>query len=221
MTEVPWFWRGRQTLQEGLAEQEARYEAVRRGEPAMALLLAEHEPVITLGRHGQAANVRRPLAELAAQGVAVVRLERGGDVTYHGPGQLMIYPVVRVRSLRQVIDAIGEAVAQELRAAGIAAQWRCRPAGVWVGERKIAACGMHVRHGIINHGFALNVADDPAPWQWIVACGVGAPATSIAGELATATHNGQTVAAWAPRLGAAVTRAMAPWVSYGPRINPP
>lgn len=220
MTEVPWLWRGRQTLQASLDEQEARYVALRRGEPGMALLLAEHEPVITLGRHGQAANVTRPLAELASHGVAVVRLERGGDVTYHGPGQLMIYPVVRVRSLRHVIDAIGEAVAMELRAVGIDARWQCKPAGVWVGDRKIAACGMHVRHGIINHGFALNVDDDPAPWRWIVACGVGAPATSIAGELANAARAGEGVAAWAPRVGAAVTRAMAPWVSYGPRINP-
>ncbi|MBK9070194.1 MAG: lipoyl(octanoyl) transferase LipB [Myxococcales bacterium] len=221
MTEVPWFWRGRQTLQVGLAEQQARYEALRRGEPAMALLLVEHEPVITLGRHGQEANVRRSREELARQGVAVVRLERGGDATYHGPGQLMIYPVVRVRSLRHVIDAIGEAIAHELCGAGIDARWRCNPAGVWVGERKIAACGMHVRHGIINHGFALNVDHDPEPWQWIVACGQGAAATSIAGEVAPALLEAPAVAAWAPRVGAAVTRAMAPWVSYGPRINPP
>ena len=222
MQAVPWFWRGRQTLQAGLDEQQTRYEALRRGESAMALLMAEHEPVITLGLHGLATNVRRPSAELARAHVDVVRLQRGGDVTYHGPGQLMIYPVIRVRSLRHVIDGIGDALAGELRKVGIDARWQCKPAGVWVGARKIAACGMHVRHGIINHGFALNVVDDPEPWQWIVACGTGAPTTSIVGELAADTGNVPTdVASWAERLGAPLVEACAPWVSYGPRINPP
>lgn len=221
MMELPWLWRGRQTLRASLEEQEARYQALRRGEPAMALLLCEHAPVITLGRYGKASNIVASSEALAAAGVAIEHVDRGGDVTYHGPGQLMVYPVVAVRSLRGFIGAVGEALAGALRDHGIKASWRCDPAGVWVDDRKIAACGFHVRHGIVNHGFALNIFHTEQPWQWIVACGAGAQVTSIAACSGRATSPSANVAAWADLVGPRLVAAIAPWMSYRTRITAP
>jgi len=174
---LSWHWLGRAGYRRVLADQHAARERVWAGADGV-VLLCEHPPVITLGRSANRANV------LDARGVDVdiVQIERGGDVTYHGPGQLMIYPVVRLRRgvvdfLERVAGAIADAAAA-LGAPGAA--WRRDPAGVWVGDAKLAACGIHVARGVSVHGFALDVATPREAWARINPCGLGAPLVSLA-----------------------------------------
>ncbi|HVV16230.1 MAG TPA: lipoyl(octanoyl) transferase LipB [Polyangia bacterium] len=146
------------------------------------LLLLEHTPVITLGRSAQAANVLAPAAELARRAIEVVRTTRGGDVTYHGPGQLVGYPIVRLRSgVVAHMTGMASAIAGLLMEYGIEARWRREAPGLWVGDAKICAFGVHVRGRATTHGFALNVAADVSPFELIAPCGIaGARTTSIA-----------------------------------------
>ncbi|MGE0870972.1 MAG: lipoyl(octanoyl) transferase LipB [Kofleriaceae bacterium] len=184
MTALRWHWLGSAATGTAyarvLARQHAARERVWAGEPGV-VLLCEHPPVITLGRSADQRNVLAPRAELAARGVTVVQIERGGDVTYHGPGQLMIYPIVRVRRgvvdlLERVASAISDACAA-LGAPG--ATWRRNPAGVWHGDAKLAACGIHIARGVSVHGFALDVATPRDAWGRIRPCGLAAPQVSL------------------------------------------
>ncbi len=184
MMRVPWRWLGRCPYAPVIGEMERRRDAILAGEEsAAAVLLCEHEPVITLGRGANAGNVLLPESVLAARGVALARASRGGDVTYHGPGQLMVYPVVRlhrgvVAYLEMVAGVLAE-VAAELGVPGAA--FRRSPAGLWLGERKLAACGIHVRRGVAIHGFALDVDTPLEAWSAIVPCGLReAPVLSLA-----------------------------------------
>ena len=157
------------------------------------LLLLEHPPVITIGRSGTSANVRVDEAELKAQGVILREASRGGDVTYHGPGQLVGYPILRLdrhgkdvhrymRSLEAVIIAV-------LKHFGIVAQRRPGLTGVWVADRKIASIGVAVTRWITYHGFALNVAPNLAHFDLIHPCGLkGVTITSMAKELGRAVE---------------------------------
>ena len=176
----PWSWLGRVDHAPALAEQEARRDRLLGGDDgAAAVLLCEHPPTITLGRHANRAHVR-----FAPPEVAVVEVSRGGDVTYHGPGQLMVYPVVRLRGgVVAYLEAIAGVLAEVAGALGVpGAAWRRDPAGVWLGDAKLAACGLHLRRGVAVHGFALDVATPPAAWQAIVPCGLPSPVTSIDAE---------------------------------------
>jgi lipoyl(octanoyl) transferase len=183
-----WRWLGRADYAATVAAQEERRERLLAGDDeAACVLLCEHPPVITLGRSADANHVIAGRQELAQRGIEVVATSRGGDVTYHGPGQLMVYPVVRLR--RGVVwhlEAIAGALARVCALLGVAdAAWRRAPAGLWVGGAKIAACGVHVRRQVAIHGFALDVATPDDPWRLIVPCGLsGARTTSIAGERA-------------------------------------
>ena len=139
-----------------------------------AILLCEHPAVITLGRSAKPENV------LDAGEVPVERIERGGDVTYHGPGQLMIYPIVRLRGVVAFLERVAAAIVESCAAFGVdGAAWRRDPAGVWLGERKLAACGIHVARGVPVHGFALDVATPPEAWRRIRPCGLDVPQTSL------------------------------------------
>jgi lipoyl(octanoyl) transferase len=182
-----WTWLGRAPYRPVWERQEAIRERVLAGDPdAERLLLVEHDPVVTLGRSARPANLLLPEGELARRGVELVRTSRGGDVTYHGPGQLVVYPVVRLaRGVVAHVEAVGRALAEELATRGIeGAEWRRDPAGVWIGDAKIAACGIHVRRRVAIHGFALNVGAAPLEaFRWIVPCGLaGARVTSIEAE---------------------------------------
>ena len=171
---MTWSWLGRAAYREVLAEQLAHRERVWAGAEGH-VYLCEHEPVITLGRSANATNV------LAAGGIPVEQIERGGDVTYHGPGQLMIYPVVRLKSVVGMIEAVAAAIATacaELGAPGAA--FRRDPAGVWLADRKLAACGIHVARGVSVHGFALDVDTPASAWATIRPCGLALPQTSLA-----------------------------------------
>lgn len=183
MPRVPWRWLGRCHYAPVVGEMERRRAAILAGEEsAAAVLLCEHEPVITLGRAARPEHVLLPESVLAARGIEVARSSRGGDVTYHGPGQLMVYPVVRlhrgvVAYLELVAGVLAE-VAAELGVPGAA--FRRQPAGLWLGDRKLAACGIHVRRGVAIHGYAFDIATPSEAWSAIVPCGLReAPVVSL------------------------------------------
>jgi lipoyl(octanoyl) transferase len=150
-----------------LADQLAARERVWRGEPG-ALILCEHLPVITLGRSANRANI------LASDGrVPIIQIERGGDVTYHGPGQLMVYAIVRIKSVVTFLETVARALAETCAAFGATgAEFRRDPAVLWLGDAKLAACGIHVARGVPVHGWALNVATPRDAWRMIVPCGL-------------------------------------------------
>jgi lipoyl(octanoyl) transferase len=152
------------------------------------LLLLEHPPVYTRGRRSQPEELPMGVEWYEAQGIEVRDTDRGGLVTYHGPGQLVAYPIVDlgahgddvhryVRGLERVmIEALGEAGVQAQTIEGLT--------GVWVGRRKIGSIGLHVSRGVTTHGLAINVNNDLQPFEWIVPCGIeGVAMTSLSREL--------------------------------------
>jgi lipoyl(octanoyl) transferase len=166
--------------------QHAVREAVKRGEGAERLLLLEHPPVYTLGRNAAATDVLAGPEWLAAHGIAVEECDRGGQVTYHGPGQLVGYPVVNLspdrRDVRRYVRDLQEVLIRTLAVYGISAEVRGGQAfiGVWAGEDKIASIGVHLSRWITTHGFALNVATDLSHFAGIIPCGLrGIGMTSI------------------------------------------
>lgn len=175
-----WDWLGRTAYVPVWERQLALREDVLAGRTAPRVLLCEHTPVITLGRSAKPDNVLVSPEALRAAGVAVHAIERGGDVTYHGPGQLMIYPVVPVRSVVAYLSTLGRVLAEVCAHFGVAgAAFRCDPAGLWLGEEKLAACGIHLRRGVTVHGWAFNVATPPVAWTRIRPCGGAAPQLSL------------------------------------------
>jgi lipoate-protein ligase B len=169
-------WRGRVDYRAMLAAQLAERERVWAGASG-TIFLCEHPPVITLGRSADRRNV------LAPGDVPVEQVERGGDVTFHGPGQLMVYPVVRIgpKGVVDFLARIAGALAEACAAFGVAgAVWRRDPAGLWLGDAKLGASGIHIARGVAIHGWALNVATPPAMWQRIRPCGLGVPQVSLA-----------------------------------------
>jgi lipoate-protein ligase B len=217
---LSWRWLGRICYRDAVGEMESRRARILDGDDgAQAVLLCEHDPVITLGRAANQAHVLWPAAELAFRGVEVARSSRGGDVTYHGPGQLMVYPVVRLRRgvvahLTAIASALAE-VAAELGAPG--ARFERSPAGLWIERRKLAACGIHVRRGVAIHGFALDVATPSEAWRAIVPCGLhAAPVVSL-----TALAGGApAVSRVAERAGPLLVRALIALSAGGGTMDP-
>lgn len=141
------------------------------------LWLLEHDPVFTLGQAGRMEHVLAPGA------IPVVPVDRGGQVTYHGPGQLVGYPIVRVASVREYVRRLEDAMIAALRDEGVAATAPDGLTGVWAGRAKIGSIGVHVSRGVTTHGFAVNVVNDLEPFTWVAACGVeNAQVTSLARE---------------------------------------
>lgn len=140
------------------------------------LLLVEHEPTVTLGRGTRAESLPLPVEELRRRGLTVVEIERGGDVTWHGPGQLVGYPILDLHhhrpDLHWYLRQVEEALIRGLARLGIPAGRNPGLTGVWTGGRKIASIGIHVRRWVTTHGFALNVANDLAGFGLIVPCGI-------------------------------------------------
>jgi lipoyl(octanoyl) transferase len=152
------------------------------------LLLLEHPPVYTRGRRSAAAELALGEDYYRARGIEVVETDRGGRVTYHGPGQLVGYPIVRMHDIGAHLRTMESAIVNALADAGIEARSRCAEGpdytGVWVEDRKIASIGVHVSRGIATHGFAVNVDNDLEPFSWVIACGLpDVKMTSIAREL--------------------------------------
>ena len=170
---------------EALALQERLRDDVRDGAPEVLLLL-EHPPVYTRGRRSVPGEL--PMGEdwYRAQGIEVIDTLRGGKVTYHGPGQLVGYPILRVTDVVAYLRTLEQAIVAALAGEDIAAHTRegAEYTGVWVQEtRKIASLGVHLSRGVTTHGFAVNVDNDLTPFEWIVPCGLdGVRMTSIARE---------------------------------------
>ena len=155
------------------------------------LLLLEHPPVVTLGRTARGAHVLRP------EGVDVVEVERGGDVTFHGPGQLVGYPIFDLhgppyrQDLHWYLRTLEDALIAALAELGIPAERRTGYTGVWTRGRKIASIGVHVKQWVTWHGFALNVTTDLAQFERIVPCGIpGVEMTSVEREGGRGTGDG-------------------------------
>ena len=152
------------------------------------LLALEHPPVYTRGRRSQPGELAMGERFYRAKGIEVIDTDRGGRVTYHGPGQLVGYPIMAVPDVGAFLRTMERAIVAALAGEGIAARSRRAEGidytGVWVRERKIASIGLHVARGIATHGFAVNVDVDLQPFSWIVACGLPDVAmTSLAREL--------------------------------------
>jgi len=184
-----WDFLGRVPYREAVERQHAARDAIKRGEGVERLLLLEHPPVYTLGRNASAADVLAAPEWLAAQGIAVEECDRGGQVTYHGPGQLVGYPIVNLspdrRDVRRYVRDLQEVLIRTLAEYGVSAAVREGQAfiGVWAGHDqadKIASIGVHLSRWITTHGFALNVATDLSHFAGIIPCGLqGIGMTSI------------------------------------------
>jgi len=178
---------GRIEYREALALQE-RIRAARQHEVLPDVLLTlEHWPVYTRGRRSGAGEL--PMGEdwYLMQGIDVVASDRGGKVTYHGPGQLVGYPIVRTDDVVSYVRTLERAVVAALAEEGITARARAAEGpdftGVWVEDRKIASIGVHAARGVTTHGFAVNVENDLQPFSWIVPCGLeGVRMTSLIKE---------------------------------------
>jgi len=170
-------------LRLGLVDYEAAWDLQRRavaariaGEIADMLILVEHPHVYTLGRGGHAENVLLDEVALARVGARLFWVDRGGDVTYHGPGQLVGYPIVHLSRLGKDVHAhlrrIEETLIRALADFGVEGRREPEYTGVWVGDEKIAAIGVRVSHWVTSHGFALNVDPDLGYFANIIPCGI-------------------------------------------------
>jgi len=172
--------------------QEQLRERRRRNAIGDVLLLLEHPPVYTRGRRTQDAELPMGEAWYATQGIDVVDTPRGGRVTYHGPGQLVGYAIMRADDVVEHVRSMERAIVTALGEQGIDAHARIDDGpdftGVWVGERKIASIGVHLSRGVTAHGFAVNVDNDLQPFEWIVPCGLHAQMTSVCRELGEAPN---------------------------------
>jgi lipoyl(octanoyl) transferase len=158
------------------------------GELPDTLLLLEHPPTYTRARRSGPEDLPFGETFYRERGIEVHATDRGGRSTYHGPGQLVGYTIMRIDDLHSFLRVIEDAIVAALAEEGIAARSRHKEGidytGVWVDERKIASIGLHVSHGISTHGFAVNVENDLEPFSWMVACGMpGVSMTSLANEL--------------------------------------
>jgi lipoyl(octanoyl) transferase len=175
---------GRMGYGPALELQQALIAARKAGAATDHLLLLEHPHVITLGRNGHEENLLASAEIMERAGISFFPTDRGGDVTYHGPGQLVAYPIMDLREWKRDVGAFVRAVEQTiidtLADYGIAAGRIPKLTGVWVGERKIAAIGVHISRWVTSHGLALNVSTDLSYFQYIVPCGLTKPVTSMA-----------------------------------------
>lgn len=163
------------------------------GKAGDSLVFTEHEPVYTLGlRAGAAAHLLWDDAERARRGIGLEQTGRGGDITYHGPGQIVGYPIVSLaqsRDLHAYLRFLEQVVIDALAELGLAGTRRDGLTGIWIGPRKIAAIGVAARRWVTFHGFALNLDPDLTPFSGIVPCGIPSAqgtVTSVAAELGRA-----------------------------------
>ena len=182
---------GRTVYAEARIRQEALVAQRIEGKIEDLLIFTEHEPVFTIGmRAGAEAHLLWNPTRLANEGIGVERTNRGGDITYHGPGQLVGYPIIHLAprpDLHAYLRFLEEVLIRSLGTLGLGAGRRPGQTGIWLGKRKVAAIGVAVRRWVAYHGFALNVAPDMAHFGGIVPCGI-APSdgtvTSLSAELA-------------------------------------
>jgi len=194
---------------EATALQETLRARRQAGELPDLLLLLEHPPTYTRGRRSGAQELPFPEDFYAAKGIELHDTDRGGRITYHGPGQLVGYPIMAAPDVIAHVRTMERAIVAALGETGIEAHARPQDGpdytGVWVEERKIASIGVHVSHGVSTHGFAVNVDDDLKPFSWVVACGLpDVRMTSIALET---EGTGESIACFRKRMAHAFCRA--------------
>lgn len=147
------------------------------------VITVEHDPVFTVGRRGSAGNLLVSREMLRQQGIPILDVERGGDITYHGPGQLVAYPILDLREhggdVRSYVWGLEEAILRTLAGFGVSGRRITGRPGVWVDDRKIASIGIHVRRWITLHGVAINVDVDRAHFAMIRPCGMSVEVVSI------------------------------------------
>ncbi|MBI2814577.1 MAG: lipoyl(octanoyl) transferase LipB [Opitutae bacterium] len=182
---------GRTVYAEAWRRQEDLVARRNAGEIGDTLVFTEHDPVYTLGvRKGAEQHMLWDEAELARRGIAVVTTNRGGDITYHGPGQIVGYPIISLaprKDLHAYLRFVEQVLINTVGTFGLAAARREGKTGIWLGPRKIAAIGIAVKKWTTFHGFALNVDADLAPFSGIVPCGItDGTVTSLAAELGAA-----------------------------------
>jgi|GEM_PF-396634 len=177
MRQLSFHWLGEMSYGDALARQFTMRDEILAGQHLGGLILLSHPPTITVGRHGNEEHVLLAHEGRATDGVSVHRVDRGGDVTYHGPGQLVGYPIVDLTALgmggvRRYVQRLSLVLQRVLNTWGIEASWDEKAPGLWVGPNKIAAFGVHVHRRITTHGFSLNVCPDMSHFDWIVPCGL-------------------------------------------------
>jgi len=181
------------------------------------LLIVEHPHVITIGRNGKFEHLLADEEKLRRSGVTVEHTDRGGDVTYHGPGQVVGYPVMDLKEWKRdvvaYVRALEQAIVDALAEFGVRAGREAGMTGVWVAGRKIAAIGVHVSRWVTSHGFALNVDTDLEYFRYIVPCGLTKPVTSLRAEGVEA-ERAAVVEALARGFGRAFDREITPAGMY-------
>jgi lipoate-protein ligase B len=190
---------------------QGRLRAARQAElvPDVMLLL-EHPPVYTRGRRSGAGELPFPEEWYRSQGIEIVGVDRGGKITYHGPGQLVGYPIVRTDDVVAYVRTLERAIVAALSEEGLVSGARVDDGpdytGVWIDDRKIASIGVHFSRGVTTHGFAVNIDNDLAPFGWVVACGLpDVQMTSLSLELGT---SGPRIACFRKRVAFAVAEAL-------------
>lgn len=151
-------------------------------------LIAEHPPVFTLGRRGVRQHIQVSEAFLQQQEISLVQTERGGEVTYHGPGQLVFYPIVNLHkaqyTVTHYVNLLEELMCRVAAKFGVTVARDVRNAGVWASDRKVGSIGIALRKGVTYHGLALNVSLDLTPFSWVSPCGLtGVSMSSLENEL--------------------------------------
>lgn len=167
---------GRVLYSDGLTLQNELEQRRLEGSISDTVVVLEHEPVITLGHRGEEAHIVAPPARLNELGIEVRRVSRGGDVTYHGPGQVVLYPIVNLHDARigaaKFIEILEECMISVISELGLAAGRIPKKRGVFVRTEKIGAVGIHISHGVTTHGLALNVDPDLSHFELIISCGL-------------------------------------------------
>jgi lipoyl(octanoyl) transferase len=175
---------GRMSYGEALKVQKELEQDRKRGAIPNQLLIVEHHHVVTMGRNGHAENLLASTELMERAGISFFETDRGGDATYHGPGQIVGYPIFDLREWKRDVGAYVRAVEQALIEAvgefGIHAGRLEKHTGVWVDGRKVAAIGIHMSRWVTTHGFALNHTTDLSYFRYIVPCGLHLPVTSLA-----------------------------------------
>jgi lipoyl(octanoyl) transferase len=206
---------GQLPYEEGAALQ-GRVETARQADAIPdVLLLLEHPPVYTRGRRSTAAELPMGVEWYEMQGIEVRDTDRGGRVTYHGPGQLVAYPIVSLRpygdDVHEYVRGLERVAISALAAHGVTAGVVEGLTGIWVGERKIGSIGVHVSRGVTTHGLAVNVNNDLQPFEWIVPCGIDdCRVTSLSRELGAEQDLGGFADTVAERYGETFDREVVP-----------
>jgi lipoyl(octanoyl) transferase len=202
---------GRMGYAEAFALQQRLVEQRKHGEISDQLLFVEHPHVVTMGRNGHGENLLAAPELLERSGIDFHHTDRGGDVTYHGPGQIVGYPIMDLREWKRdvlaYVRAIEDVVIGALREFGLEGAREAGATGVWVGGAKVAAIGVHISRWVTSHGFALNLNTDLNYFRYIVPCGLTKPVTSMR-ELGCRAERGEVMRALIRSMGDVFERRM-------------